>query len=159
MARRMFNTQIVNSDPFLSMGQGAQNLYFHLGMHADDYGFVYPKQIMRMINAAEDDLLTLIAKKFIIPHEESGVIVVKHWHVNNIFRQDRRRPTTHIAAKAMLTLDVSGIYRRVGDMDAASRLLKERKKEIKNRAPSLVKETPALKATREFVKRGFKPSQ
>jgi hypothetical protein len=75
MARRMFNTAIVNSDPFLDMPVSVQALYFHLGMHADDEGFVYPKQIMRQIGANNDHLQILLAKKFILPFD-SGVIVI-----------------------------------------------------------------------------------
>ncbi len=47
----MFANDIINSDPFLDMGQGAQLLYFHLGMQADDDGFVSPQRVMRMVGA------------------------------------------------------------------------------------------------------------
>ena len=36
--RRMFHTAVVESDAFLDLPPGAQALYFHLGMHADDDG-------------------------------------------------------------------------------------------------------------------------
>ena len=46
--RRMFHSAVVESDAFLDMPAGAQALYFHLGMHADDDGFVNgPRQIAR----------------------------------------------------------------------------------------------------------------
>ena len=57
----MFANDIINSDPFLDMGQGAQLLYFHLGMQADDDGFVSPHRVMRMVGASVDDLKVLEA--------------------------------------------------------------------------------------------------
>ena len=81
MARkRMFDIEIVDTDLFLEMPQSTQNLYFHLGMRADDDGFVSnPKKIIRTIGANEDDLKILITKKFIILVITSG---------SNIFLSD-----------------------------------------------------------------------
>ena len=45
----MFSKKIVCSDAFLDMSIATQALYFHLGMEADDDGFVNPKKIMKMI--------------------------------------------------------------------------------------------------------------
>lgn len=100
--RRMFSQQITDSDSFLDMPLSAQALYFHLGMSADDDGFVNnPKRIQRIIGANEDDLKLLIAKKFIIAFE-SGVVVIKHWKINNAIRSDRYTPTVYTEEKAML---------------------------------------------------------
>ena len=46
--RRMFSKTVIETDAFVDMSQTAQNLYFHLGMRADDDGFVTPKMVMRM---------------------------------------------------------------------------------------------------------------
>lgn len=101
--RRMFSQQITDSDSFLEMPLSAQALYFHLGMTADDDGFVNnPKRIQRVIGANEDDLKLLIAKKFIIAFE-SGVVVIKHWKINNAIRSDRYTPTVYTEEKAMLS--------------------------------------------------------
>lgn len=93
-SRRMFANDIVNSDPFLDMGQGAQLLYFHLGMQADDDGFVSPQRVMRTVAAQPDDLKVLEAKKFIIAFP-SGVRVIRHWREHNTVRMDRYAPTTY----------------------------------------------------------------
>ena len=83
MTKRMFNSEIVDSDAFLDMGQGAQLLYFHLGMRCDDDGFLgNPVRIMRNVGVNSDDLKVLITKGFIIPFE-SGVVVIKHHRMNN----------------------------------------------------------------------------
>lgn len=108
--RRMFAKTIVLSDAFLDMGLGARCLYMTLGMVADDDGFVNsPKSIMRQTGATEDDMKVLIAKKFIIPFE-SGVIVIKHWRINNYLRNDRYHETTYLDEKAELDIDQNGAY-------------------------------------------------
>ena len=83
----MFSPDITSSDAFLDMPASTQVLYFHLGMRADDDGFVTPKMVMRLLGSAEDDLKVLIAKRFILPFE-SGVVVIKHWLIHNLIRAD-----------------------------------------------------------------------
>ena len=100
--RRMFSQQITESDSFLDMPLSAQALYFHLGMSADDDGFVNsPKRVQRVIGANDDDLRLLIAKKFVIAFD-SGVIVIKHWKINNYIQKDRYTPTVYTDEKACL---------------------------------------------------------
>ena len=91
--RRMFAKTIIDSDEFLDMPLSAQALYFHLSMRADDDGFVNnPKKIQRMIGASDDDYKILIAKSFVLRFE-SGVIVIKHWRINNYIQKDRYKET------------------------------------------------------------------
>lgn len=90
----MFSIEIVGSDIFLDMPTETRELYFHLGMYADDDGFLSPKKIIRMIGASEDNLKLLVAKGFVIPFE-SGVIVITHWRESNYLRSDRYKPTVH----------------------------------------------------------------
>ena len=91
--RRMFSADVVCTDRFVEMPSSTQALYFQLGMKADDDGFISsPKQITRMVGAAEDDLKLLAAKGFIIPFE-SGVVVISDWKINNLIRKDRYTPT------------------------------------------------------------------
>lgn len=100
--RRMFSQQITESDSFLDMPLSAQALYFHLGMSADDDGFVNsPRRVQRVIGANEDDLKLLIAKNFVIAFD-TGVVVIKHWKINNAIRNDRYTPTVYADEMAML---------------------------------------------------------
>ena len=106
----MFAKSIVLSDAFLDMPLSARCLYFTLGMLADDDGFVSsPKAIMRQCGSSEDDLRVLLGKRYILSFE-SGVIVIKHWRINNYLRSDRYQQTTYIEEKEMLTLDQKGSY-------------------------------------------------
>lgn len=108
--RRMFAKTIVLSDAFLDMPLSARCLYFTLGMLADDDGFVNsPKSIMRQAGASMDDLKILLAKKFVLDFE-SGVIVIKHWRINNYLRSDRYTETKYIEEKQHLEVDKNGTY-------------------------------------------------
>lgn len=108
--KRMFAKTIVLSDAFLDMPMSARCLYFTLGMLADDDGFVSsPKGIMRQCGASVDDLNILIAKRYVLTFD-SGIIVIKHWRINNYLRQDRYTPTTYVEEKDSLTLDAKGAY-------------------------------------------------
>ena len=108
--RRMFNKQITNSDDFLEMPMSSQCLYFHLSMNADDDGFINNwKSIMKLTGAKEDDLKVLIAKQYIIPFE-SGVLIIKHWRLNNYLRNDRYTTSNHQKELAQLVLDENMVY-------------------------------------------------
>lgn len=99
--RRMFSPDIVCSDAFLDMPTSSRELYFQLGMVADDDGFVNPRKTMRMIGASDDDLKILITKRFTIPFE-SGVIVIKHWKISNNIRADMYKPTLYLEERKTL---------------------------------------------------------
>ena len=108
--RRMFAKTIVLSDAFLDMPLSARCLYFTFGMLADDDGFLNsPKSVMRQCGACEDDIKLLIAKKFILPFE-SGVIVIKHWRINNYLRADRKSDTKYLDELGRLTVEENGAY-------------------------------------------------
>ena len=107
--RRMFSLKVIDTDSFLDMSPTAQLLYFHLAMRADDDGFVSsPKKIMKLANAADDDMRVLIAKKYLIPFE-SGVCVIKDWKIHNYIQSDRYQETEYREEKALL-LENNGKY-------------------------------------------------
>lgn len=108
--RRMFSKDIINSDAFTDMPLSSQALYLHLNMNADDDGFVNnPKMICKMIGASADDLTLLKAKNFIIEFE-SGIVVIKHWKMNNYIPKDRYKETNYLEEKERLYLKENGSY-------------------------------------------------
>lgn len=129
--RRMFSLDVVNTDMFLDLPISSQALYFHLGMRADDDGFVSsPKKVTAMIGANQDDLKLLIAKGFIIAME-NGVIVIRHWKQNNYIQSDRHKNTIYQNQLAALIVS-NGIYEvdtecihTVSKMDTQDRLGKD----------------------------------
>ncbi len=110
--KRMFAKSIIDSDLFIDMPTSTRLLYYDLGMRADDDGFVdSPKKIMKITGATMDDLNILILKNFIIPFE-SGIIVIKHWKINNSIQKDRYHPTKYISEKNSLVTSENKEYLR-----------------------------------------------
>ena len=107
----MFDKSVVGTDDFMEMPDSSQNLYFHLSLHADDDGFVDNwKSIMRMTGKKEDDMKILIGKSFILPFD-TGVIIIRHWKINNYLRKDRYSETKYTKELKMLTEEENGSYR------------------------------------------------
>lgn len=103
--RRMFSLDVVDTDAFLDLPASTQALYFHLGMRADDDGFVSaPRKITKLTNCSADDLKLLVAKGLIIPFN-SGICVITDWHRNNYLKSDRHQPTTHTAEMGVLSVE------------------------------------------------------
>ena len=108
----MFAKTIVLSDAFLDMPLSARCLYFTLGMLADDDGFINsPKSIIRQCGASEDDMKLLILKKFVLPFD-TGIIVIKHWRINNYLQKDRYNETKYLDEKKTLEIEPNGAYTR-----------------------------------------------
>lgn len=108
--RRMFAKTIIDSDAFLDMPMSTQALYFHLGMRADDEGFINnPRKIMRMVGCSEDDMRVLIAKKFVITFD-SGIVVIRHWRIHNYIQRDRFKSTLCSEEKAQLEVSDAKTY-------------------------------------------------
>ena len=90
--RRMFAKSIVQSSRFLKMPVSSRELYFQLGMSADDDGIVEAWNIMRLTNAHEDDLRVLVSKGYIqILDTEDMITYLTDWETNNQIRKDRYR--------------------------------------------------------------------
>lgn len=93
--RRMFSKTITSSSQFLMMPQSSQNLYFHLGMNADDDGFCEHFGIMRMTESKPVDLQVLHSKGFVQVFDDK-VLVIKDWKTNNFLRNDRYTPSKYL---------------------------------------------------------------
>lgn len=106
---RRFSPEIVSSDAFLDMPPSTQALYFQLGMRADDDGFVNPRATMRLVGATKDELKILIGKRFVLLFE-NGVVVVKHWRINNRVRLDWYRPSKYTEQRKLLFVKENGAY-------------------------------------------------
>ncbi len=106
----MFAKCITTSDAFLDMPTSARALYLHLGMIADDDGFVNsPKRAMREAGASEEDLNLLLAKRFLLGFD-SGIVVIKHWRINNYLQSDRCKPTEYRDEMSMLRIKENRAY-------------------------------------------------
>lgn len=112
--RRMFSKVITDSDSFLSMSLSAQALYFHLGMQADDDGFVPLVRISKMLGTSQDDSAQLFGREFLL-QVDLGVVVVRDWKINNEIRLDRYQPTIFQVEKSKLQLNENRQYEKVGN--------------------------------------------
>lgn len=129
--RRMFSLDVVNTDKFMDMPISAQCLYFHMGMRADDDGFVStPRQVIKSVSCSNDDLKILVSKGYVIPFE-TGVIVIRHWKQHNYIQSDRYRKTRYTEERSHLEL-IENVYRLdteciqpVSSMDTQYRLSKD----------------------------------
>ncbi len=91
----MFSKDITGSDAFRDMPGSTQALYFHLGMDADDDGFLGGfRTIIRGIGCSEDDFKILLGKKFVVLFP-SGVLVIKHHRINNKWDKHNCKRTVH----------------------------------------------------------------
>ena len=108
--KRMFSKEIVGSDAFLDMPTSSQLLYFHLGMEADDDGFIgNPKKICRFVGASDDDLKILLSKRFVLMFD-SGVVVVKHHRMNNNWDKYNCKRTVYAEEFAQLYIKENKAY-------------------------------------------------
>lgn len=141
--RRMFAKTITNSDAFLDMPMSAQCLYFHLSMNADDEGFINsPKKIMRMINAHDDDYKLLVLKRFIITFD-TGVVVIKHWRINNYLQKDRCKETIFQEEKSMLGIKTNKAY-TLNFSDPSTKLLSEKPQNVSSLDTKCIQKPPIL---------------
>ncbi len=108
--RRMFSGNVLNTDEFSELSPVSKVLYFFMNMEADDYGFLKcVKQLMRVQNARPKDLEALKAAGLILCFD-SGVALIRHWHVHNCIRPDRKRDTAFKDEQRLVTLNESGVY-------------------------------------------------
>ena len=93
--RRMFAKSVVESARFLKMPVSSQNLYFHLGMNADDDGIVEGYSVINLVKANEDDLRVLFSKGFVKILNEDLVTYIADWREQNRIRPDRKKDSVY----------------------------------------------------------------
>ena len=62
-----------------------------------------------MVSANEDDLKVLLSKRFVLGFE-NGIIVIKHWRINNYIQADRYQETVYLEEKNKLRIKENGAY-------------------------------------------------
>lgn len=157
----MFSLEIVKSDAFLDMPASSQLLYFHLGMEADDDGFISnAKSIARMLNSSEDDIKILLAKRFLLMFP-SGIVVIKHWKINNYIQSDRYTPTKYTEEKKALTTKENGSYTECiqdgYNLDTQVRLGEVREGKSTREQSSRLLEIPGIVRGSEYQPDGVSP--
>ena len=113
--RRMLSKKITDHDNFTSLSASAQALYMHLNLSADDEGFCNQVNLaMFKAHAGTQDLEALINRHYLMRFD-SGVVLIKHWKINNTIRKDRSTPTAYIEEKAQIVEKSNGSYTWLSD--------------------------------------------
>ena len=105
--RRMIDRAIVTEGSFLELSTNAKLLYIMLNLHADDDGFVSPAAVMKLIDVGKEDLDALIESNYIYAFD-SGVVVIKDWHIHNSIRS--KKGTRYATERAMLDKGSNKVY-------------------------------------------------
>ena len=100
--RRMFSKDVITQARFLKLPVSCRLLWYDLGMHADDDGFVESWSVMRQDGTSEADLQVLIAKGFVKLVNEDLVAYITDWNRNNFIRRDRYTPSEYHGLLAQL---------------------------------------------------------
>ena len=108
--RRMLSIPIVETDKFYSLTSGAQALYVHLNLNADDDGVVdRVKLILNQMKVRRKCYEELLLGGYIIELED-GLIVITHWHEHNQIRKDRYVKGEYLDRLSSLSLQENGRF-------------------------------------------------
>ena len=108
--RRMLSLQVGHSGEYLSLSYQAQSLYTQLWLIADDDGFIKDKtSACRLSGTGEAEITELIDSGFIYRFD-SGVIVIRHWKINNKIQSDRHHSTVFVKEAKQIREDENSYY-------------------------------------------------
>lgn len=100
--RRMIAESDIGSTKFIKNSLGAQALYMHLIVKADDDGFVSNAlPVARMIGASQNEVDELVNNGYLLDMGDD-VHVIKHWLINNTLRKETYKPTEYQSKRAKL---------------------------------------------------------
>jgi|GEM_PF-3110140 len=110
--RRQLSIEIVRCDGFVDMSAEAQALYLQLVMSCDDEGFTASTNVCKAFAHAGDKAeKELVDKEFILQIKANNrkVTVIKHWRMNNYFREGQAKEST-FAERAQVYVKPNGNY-------------------------------------------------
>lgn len=93
---RMLNVQLIESSKFYALSNGAQALYVHFNMHADDDGIVDAHLLLRGIKGAKKYLDELIDSGYIVRFGVDNLLFIPDWCRHNRLRRDRKTDSEHL---------------------------------------------------------------
>lgn len=107
--RRMVHRKVVESDSFYNLSEGAQAIYLHLTINADEDGFINgAKSIVSRFKRGDLRLKELVDKRFVL--QFGDVYVIKHWRIGNSLKSDRTKPPTYPSVAAQLWIKPNRAY-------------------------------------------------
>lgn len=107
--RRMLHKKVVESDPFYGLSEGAQCIYMHLTINADEDGFINNAQSIAVrFKAGQKKLAELVSKRFVLKFGD--IYVIKHWRIGNSLKNDRTKPPTYPSIAAAIWVKPNRAY-------------------------------------------------
>lgn len=107
--RRMLHKKVVESDPFYELSEGAQSIYMHLTVNADDDGFINNAQSIAVrFKTGQKKLAELVEKRFVLKFGD--IYVLKHWRIGNSLKSDRTKPPTYPGIAAAIWVKSNRAY-------------------------------------------------
>ncbi len=107
--RRMVHRKVVESDSFYNLSEGAQSIYLHLTINADEDGFINgAKSIVSRFKNGQGKLTELVSKRFVL--QFGDVYVLKHWRIGNSLKNDRTKPPTYPGVAAAIWVKPNRAY-------------------------------------------------
>ena len=101
---RMISAEVLESGAFCALPLGAQALYVHMQLYADDDGVVANERLpMLSCGATAEDLDALIEARFLL--RAGRVLVIKHWWLHNNLARAKHNTTKWLS-------DMDGIFIR-----------------------------------------------
>lgn len=107
--KRMFTSEVINTDKFLNISLAARGLYFHLNCEADDDGFISSAlRTTRAVDGTAEMLDELVNAGYLIRFD-SGIYLIRHWNLHNTLKKDRYTPTHYLDEKEQV-IQVDKVY-------------------------------------------------
>ena len=93
--RRMLARSVVTGDRFRTMRPKTQAFYLQLSVEADDDGFVSNVQTLARGLGCEPVHIEELERNGFLYSLGEGVVLLRHWKVNNTIQKDRYRPSVY----------------------------------------------------------------
>lgn len=151
----MFARTVTEADAFQDLSKDAQLLWFHLGLVADDDGFLNNTRVVMRLCAVDESTLSELVNAGFLLEFDSGVFLIRDWLINNQLRGDRYHETTFQHEKSLVSLNESKQYVWLPDgcqvvASVKDRLVKDRLGEFRQVETNQEKESQDQTREEEF---------
>lgn len=113
--RRMLAKEIMLQDKLDELDPIYFKLYTILILSADDDGIVGNPRMVAKMTSCSPALLEVLVKLGYLLQFDDGSVVITHWHIHNLIRKDRYKPSIHATLRKMLKVTEDECYIINGD--------------------------------------------
>jgi len=113
--RRMLAKEIMLQDKLDELDPIYFKLYTLLNLSADDDGIVGNPRMVAKMTSCSPSLLEVLIKLGYLLQFEDGSVAITHWHIHNLIRKNRYKPSIHTTVRKHLRIQEDGTYAVDGD--------------------------------------------